>query len=276
MLPKLTLLVLLPLFAAAAFAGVFFYFYQGGYDKPDSVDIPFHEISEHSPTSGKVVDLPGTHDRKGLLVVDAQHFNDFSETEIISLTSKIADRGFEVEVLGDFTGALDPAQATLRQQQFAAKLRQAHSFAVIAPRVAFSKSEVALVESFVRKGGKLLLVTDPSRRQRINTLASRFGLDFQQDYLYNTIDYDLNFRNIFVRDFQPDRLTAGLDSVALYHGGLDPFTGAWVGVHRRQHEVIPAGIRWRPFPHGLGRQPQRSGHRRHQLHGSAPGLAAGQ
>ena len=95
----------------------------------------------------------------------------------------------------------------LRQQQLEAKLRKADSFAVIAPRSSYSESEAALVESFVRKGGKLLLVSDPSRPQQINSLAEWFGLDFLPDYLYNTIDYDLNFRNIFVRDFQPDRLT---------------------------------------------------------------------
>ena len=44
-------------------------------------------------------------------------------------------------------------------------------------------------------------------------------MDFQADYLYNTVDYDLNFRNIFVRDFQPDRLTSGLDSITLYMAG---------------------------------------------------------
>ena len=216
MLPKLVLLILLPLFAAAAFAGVFFYFYQGGYEKPASVDIPYHEISEHSPSSGKIADTPGAKDRDGLLLVDAQHFNDFSPSEIISLTSKVIDRGYEVEILGNFTDVLDPSQVTYRQQQLAANLRQADSFVVIAPRVSFSKSEAALVESFVRKGGKLLLISDPSRPHQINSLAERFGLDFQPDYLYNTIDYDLNFRNIFVRDFQPDRLTAGLDAVALY------------------------------------------------------------
>ena len=219
MLPKVALLVLLPLFAAAAFAGVFFYFYQGGYDEPAAVNIPYHEISEHSPTPGKVADLPGIRDREGLLLVDAQHANDFSPQEIISLTSKAADRGFEVEILGDFMEPLDPSLALFGQQQLAAKLRQADSFVVIAPQISYSESEAALVESFVRKGGKLLLISDPSRPQQINSLAERFGLDFQPDYLYNTIDYDLNFRNIFVRDFQPDRVTAGLGAVAFYQAG---------------------------------------------------------
>ena len=219
MLPRLALLVLLPLFAAAAFGGVFFYFYQGGYDEPDPVDIPYHEIPARSAASGKVADSPGGQDRHGLLLVDAQHVNAFDEREIISLSSKVADRGFELEFVGDFSPVEDPEQIGPRLQYLAARLRQADSFAVILPQTPYSGAEAALVERFVRKGGKLLLVSDPSRPQRINTLAERFGLDFQPDYLYNTVENDLNFRNIFVRDFQPDRLTAGLGSITLYMAG---------------------------------------------------------
>ena len=219
MLPKLALLVLLPLFAAAAFAGVFFYFYQGGYDPPPDSNVPFHEIQSRDATSGKIADLPGDQERQGLLLVDAQHFNDFQNREIISLTSKVADLGLEVEFLGNFSQTSDASQAASRLQQLSAKLRQADSFVVILPRMPFSDSEASLVENFVRKGGKLLLVSDPSGPQQINSLAERFGLDFQPDYLYNTVDYDLNFRNIFVREFQPDRLTSGLDSITLYMAG---------------------------------------------------------
>ena len=219
MLVKFALLVLLPLFAAAAFGGVFFYFYQGGYDAPAAVDIPYHEIPSRSAASGKVADSPGTQERQGLLLVDAQHVNSFGENEIISLSSRVASRGYDVEFVGDFSAIEDPEQISPRLQQLAAKLRRADSFAVILPQTPFSDAEARLVERFVAKGGKLLLVSDPSRPQQINTLAERFGLDFQPDYLYNTVDYDLNYRNIFVRDFQPDRLTAGLDSITLYMAG---------------------------------------------------------
>ena len=53
------------------------------------------------------------------------------------------------------------------------------------------------MQQFVDKGGKLLLVSDPTRPNRINALAKRFGVEFQPDYLYNTVEYDLNFRHIF-------------------------------------------------------------------------------
>ena len=99
------------------------------------------------------------------------------------------------------------------------KLRRADAFAVMLPRDAYMDVEIDLVERFVEKGGKLLLVSDPTRPNRINVLAKRFGVEFQPDYLYNTVEYDLNFRNIFVRDFQPDPLTNGLDAIAMYIAG---------------------------------------------------------
>ncbi len=219
MILKLSLLALLPIFAAIAFVVVYFSFYRGGYDAPPSTDLPFHEIPSPNATSGTVADPPGGQERQGLLLVDAQHVNYFAKREIISLISKVADRGFAVEYLGDFSQLGDASQPVTPLDRLAAKLREADSFAVILPRVSFSKAEAALVDNFVRKGGRLLLVSDPSRPQQINSLAEQFGLDFQADYLYNTVEYDLNFRNIFVRDFQPDRLTAGLDSITLYMAG---------------------------------------------------------
>ena len=71
------------------------------------------------------------------------------------------------------------------------RLRRATSFAVMLPRASYSEEEIDLVQRFVDKGGKLLLVSDPTRPNRINTLAKRFGVEFQPDYLYNTVEYDL-------------------------------------------------------------------------------------
>ena len=99
------------------------------------------------------------------------------------------------------------------------KLRRADSLLVILPQVPYSDAEAALVERFVRKGGKLLLVSDPTRSSQVNTLAARFGLEFRPDYLYNQEEYDVNFQNIIVREFQPEELTLGLDAITLYSAG---------------------------------------------------------
>ena len=245
MILKLGILALLPIFAAAAFVSAFFFFYQGGYDPPPSVDVPFHQItSPAAAPAGVSTDSPAARVRQGLLLVDAQHSNAFREDEIISLSSKVASRGYDVEFIGDFAAVEDPAQIEPRLRQLAAKLRRADSFAVILPQETYSEAEAALVERFVRKGGKLLLVSDPSRPQQINTLAERFGLDFQPDYLYDTVENDLNFRHIFVRDFQPDQLTTGLDAVTLYAAGSIRSSGpglAFTGSNTKSSLLEAAG-----------------------------------
>ena len=156
-----------------------------------------------------------TQHSDGLMVIDALHANSFSEREIVTLSSWVANRGYQVEIVGDFA----PELARTRLQLLEQKLRRADSLLVILPRVEYSEAEVELVERFVEKGGKLVLVSDPTRPNRINVLAKRFGIEFQPDYLFNTVEYDQNFRHIFVRDFQPDPLTSGLDIVALYIAG---------------------------------------------------------
>ena len=147
--------------------------------------------------------------------MDALHRNAFSENELVTLTTRVANRGYDVELIGAF----DYFEQDGRAPQLEEKLRRADSLAVIVPQAPYSDAEAALVERFVRKGGKLLLVSDPTRHEHINTLAERFGLSFQPDYLYNMKEYDLNFQNIIIREFQPHELTAGVDAITLYAAG---------------------------------------------------------
>ena len=212
---KLASLFLFPIIAAATFAGIFFFFYQGTYDPPPSVDIPYEQITSPAVAPVAPVDTGAAQVRKGLLVVDALHYNSFSESEIATLSSWVTDRGYDVEFIGNFFGVL----ATTRLEQMEKKLREADSFLVMLPQTTYLDEEVDLVGRFVEKGGKLVLVSDPTRPNRINALAKRFGVEFQPDYLYNTVEYDLNFRHIFVRDFQPAPLTSGLETIALYIAG---------------------------------------------------------
>ena len=215
MVRRLAILALLPISAAATFAGAFLFFYQGSYEAPSPVDIPFEQITSPSVAPDAPVDSGSAQVRRGLLLVDALHMNSFTASEIVTLSSWVANRGYDVEVLGSFA----PVEGHSRLRLLEEKLRRADSFIVMLPRDAYLEAEVDLVEQFVEKGGKLLLISDPTRPSRINVLAKRFGVEFQPDYLYNTVEYDLNFRHIFVRDFQPDPLTSGLDTVTLYIAG---------------------------------------------------------
>ena len=216
----------MPIFAVATFAAGYFFFYQGSYDPPPSVNIPFEQITSPAVAPVAATASSVTQVQEGLVLVDDLHLNSFTESEISTLISMVANRGYDVEVI-DISSTVE---GQTRLQMLEQRLRRATSFAVMLPRASYSEEEIDLVQRFVDKGGKLLLVSDPTRPNRINTLAKRFGVEFQPDYLYNTVEYDLNFRHIFVRDFQPAPLTSGLDTIVLYVAGSIRSSGPGIGV----------------------------------------------
>jgi len=212
-------LVIPLLFAAAYFLVALFVYYRGTYDAPARVNIPFEEFT--TPLSAHTVFTEQPEVRSGLLVIDGAHNNDFSPNEVVSLLSSLANRGITVEFMGQPSnfGGFRRVNASDRFELLEGKLRQAGSLAVIAPDEPYTKEERGLVRRFVDKGGRLLLISDPTRNQQINTLSEEFGLRFQPGFLYNQVDYDLNHRNIFVRDFFADPVTEGLAEVAFYTAG---------------------------------------------------------
>lgn len=75
------------------------------------------------------------------------------------------------------------------------------------------------MDEFVNNGGKLLLIADPTRHGKMNSISLRFGLVFESDYLYNMKENDTNFRNIFVTEFKANEITKGLEKIVLYTAG---------------------------------------------------------
>ena len=159
---KIGILLVLPLFALGFFLGAYFYFYGGDYDAPETVEIPFDSIVSPASSHFTFAEVPEL--RPGLLLVDLSHRNDFNEGEISSLLARVSDRGHDIEFFGG-SRRLAPSE---RHDLLEDKLRQANSLAVISPDEPFSREEVGLVERFVAKGGRLLLVSDPTRRSDIN------------------------------------------------------------------------------------------------------------
>ena len=218
LLSKTWRLLLIPLFALAFFSGAYFFFYRGGYQAPPTVKIPFEKITAPSSSLGAFAEVPPI--RSGVLLLDLVHSNNFEEAELGSLMSRLEDRGYTIDLLGERDHKdFPPPDVTQRLALLDEKLRGANSFAVILPDDSYATQEVDIVERFVKKGGRLLLIADPTRDHDINSLANRFGIAFQSDYLYNTVEYDLNFQDIFIRDFRPDEITRGLSQIALYTAG---------------------------------------------------------
>lgn len=220
------ILILLVVCVGVAFAAAYLVFYRGNYAGPPPVEIDYLAGGVASANDGTQW-TPSVGERSGgLVLLDTLHSNGFSSREILTLRTRVVAQGYDLELLGNFARS----SAADRVAAFAERLREADSLVVITPLIAYSAGEVDLIEDFVRKGGKLLMVSDPGRRDQMNTLGQRFGVQFRPDYLYNQVENDQNFQNIFVRDFRPDELTAGLDTIVLFTAGSITSSGPGLAV----------------------------------------------
>ena len=211
--------LLLPASAAGFFEWATLFYYEGSYVAPPPGRVTVDELTVPVAAPRKSAEAPVT--RRGVLVIDNAHVNAFAEEELDVLISRVVSRGFAVEFMLGREGRFPASPLTTLKQQ----LRKADSFAVMLPTAAYRDAEIDVVKSFVRKGGKLLLIGDPSRPHQANSLADGFGIQFQSGYLYNVENHYLNFRNILVRDFRPDEVTEGLSVIALYTAGSIRSTG---------------------------------------------------
>ena len=207
-------LVVLPVFLVAFLVAAFFVHNRGLYSAPASPDIAFEDIRSVPESSLDIPDTPifasspVSQGARGHLLIDASHRNNFLHSELNELLSRVSSRGY--------TSSFRSSDST---QSLAEELSQADAFLVILPVVWFSPAEIEAVLDFVDSGGKVLLVGDPGRFFHMNDLAEPLGVFFQPDYLYNLEEYDSNFREIFVHDFEADPITTGVHEVALYYAG---------------------------------------------------------
>lgn len=196
-----------------------YYFYEGRYEpdkvpRPDLTKIQAPHLEAQPFTDHKVADSSGT------VLVDLAHGNRIQMAELNVLQARLAARGHRL-------------MPVLETDDLAHQLKNAQSLVIISPGKDWGPDEIQQVQRFVDKGGRLLLVTDPTRfvviydewdtfvgldhdAPHINDLATRFGLIFQSDYLYNTVDNEGNFRNIKLTNFADNALTQQLDQLVFY------------------------------------------------------------
>ena len=160
---------------------------------------------------------------RGIIVLDQAHGNQFTREELATLDGLLAARGLQVRPLAE--GDLSEA------------LRAAAGLVVITPVRGYSAADAQAVSDLVARGGRVLLVGDPTRyniefdetdifappvvetaQVPLNDLANAFDITFRDDYLYNMVENEGNFRNILLDagGFGDDALTDGLERLALY------------------------------------------------------------
>lgn len=199
--------------------GLFYYGYGGFYAPPPvgpevhkevvtplapSVNPPGEYVAGGVEADG--VSANYTEDEKAAtLLVDLAHGNLLELGEISVLSAELALRGARV--------------AFFEEDDLEDRLEEADGFIVVCPGDRFSSEELETVGEFVEHGGKLLLIGEPTRPSEIGRLALRFGLVFEPGYLYNLKENDVNYRNIFVRDFAQHEITQGVEGMVLYTAG---------------------------------------------------------
>ena len=226
LLSKTWRLLLIPLAALVFFVAAYSFFYRDYYDPPPAVNIPYERIGLPASQIRDFTEVPTI--REGLFLLDGAHGNRFSKEEISVLLSRVADRGYDIEFIGSESpfGGFISLDLRDRLPLLEEKLRGADSFVVILPTDSYVRAELDIIERFVEKGGKLLLLGDPTRDSEINSLGERFGIAFQPDYLYNMVDYDINFQHVILNSFRPDEITASLEQIVLYTAGSIKSSGA--------------------------------------------------
>ena len=203
--------------------GRFLWFYQGAYQRtsaistPDFAAIPLSTIptpvSDTSTSELVKTDAP----RGSLVVIDAYHSNYYKSSEIESLSLFLNELGARQET---YTGS----------QSLQSQLQTANSLLIIAPTTTYSTDEMKAITRFVRQGGNVVVISDPTRAsfydsffgisysniQYVNQVVAPFRIAFREDYAYNMIDYEGNFRNLLVKDLAASPLTQDVGEVVLY------------------------------------------------------------
>ncbi|HAJ34264.1 MAG TPA: hypothetical protein DCL15_01040 [Chloroflexi bacterium] len=162
--------------------------------------------------------------RRGPVIVDLAHYARVERNRFQPLAAALATQGIDlrfwlptvsadVESLAAFPDQSDALQATLAD---------ATALVVISPFFLYSDKEVQVVTRFLADGGRLLLISDPDiegdAARDTNSLAARFDVIFNEDYLYDTVDNDENFTHFFQGGFFDQAANLAGSRIAFYGG----------------------------------------------------------
>jgi hypothetical protein len=176
---------------------------------------------------------------EGIVLIDLAHKNSFEIEELNVLLLRLISRDITIRFLGaedDLGKELigkeileEEAEEADQDEEAASKENEEpeeevakelpDAFVIVCPGSEFSAEERGAISEFVDDGGKLLLIADPTRESRLNSLSFDFGLLFEPDYLYNLKENDINYRNIYITRFAQNEITEDLAKIVLYTAG---------------------------------------------------------
>lgn len=197
--------------------------------RPPAIDA-FNLATTPEPTntpfaSGQPANISNQPLLRGPIVVDLAHFNRLNPSSFQPLAAELAAQGvgmrfwisnIDVTAMDSFLDFPDQADG------LATQLVDASGLIVISPFFLWSKQEIAQVEAFVANGGRLFLISDPDVQGDwatvTNMVAEPFGIVFNDDYLYDTVENDENYTYFFQKTFLDQASTLSDSRIAFYGG----------------------------------------------------------
>ncbi len=197
------------------------WFYRGVPDRPEIATPDYQAFTAPKPPQESSTGNAETAQTLGgTVVLDVIHGNLFQPADISTLSEQIEQRGGKMETLSD------PAYLE-------AKLKYAKAFIIVSPTILYAADEIRVIQSFVSRGGRLLVFTDATKNMFgydfasgntiaygdanvVNPILSPFGIIVNNDYLYDTTKNEGNFRNIYFDGFGKNEMTFGLSEVTFY------------------------------------------------------------
>lgn len=154
----------------------------------------------------------------GVLLIDDAHRNRFEPEELRALTAAATEAGFEIRYM-DSTADVE------------SELDRADAFVVVDPATEYDNETADAVEEFVEDDGRLLVLAEPNRgdvvqvdllaaevvtvRSETTALASRFGISFGSEYLYNVAENDGNHQNVYATPTEETAFDRDVDRTVL-------------------------------------------------------------
>lgn len=152
-------------------------------------------ILSHNPVSENVV------------FVDVSHKNIFIYEILGAFWSKLIENNMKVY----FTDIQSLAN-------YMTYIGMPKALIIICPNSPFNYYEINIIKNYVIRGGKLILIYDPSIVPSIyiNMLAQEYGMYFSEGYLYDMKHNYGVYRNIIVRKFTNHILTSNITELTLF------------------------------------------------------------
>jgi hypothetical protein len=150
---------------------------------------------------------------------------DFSHGNLVSLSELDPFIRF-IEARG---GAI---HTTSLEMDLTESLKSANAFVCLSPIQAYSEIDKNALSAFVKRGGKLLVAADPTRNtmavegmatgmkgvDAANLVLEPYDISFSDDYLYDMLDNEGNYRNVKLSSFDTHPLMKDVHQLVIYGG----------------------------------------------------------